>query len=71
MLKWTLFAVACAISWGWAIFELLSTGWSPCERAGTCGSEGIVVAIVLLLLPTQVAVAAYLRHREKEQDRVE
>ncbi|HET9638262.1 MAG TPA: hypothetical protein VFP12_03565 [Allosphingosinicella sp.] len=68
VLKWILFALACLVSWGWALFELLAMGWSPCEQAGSCQREGIVVAIVLLLLPTQVAVAAYMRHREKEQD---
>jgi len=68
VLKWILFATACVISWGWALFEMLSVGWSPCEQAGSCAMEGIIVAIVLLLLPTQVAIAAYLRHREKEQD---
>lgn len=70
-LKWIAFAALCLLLWGWALFELFAMGWSPCEQAGTCGREGIVVTIVFLLLPAQIAVAAYMRHREKEQDRLQ
>ena len=71
VLKWVVFVAVCLISWVWASFELFAMGWSSCEQAGSCASESIVVAIVLLLLPAQIAAAAYMRHREKEEDRAQ
>lgn len=64
-LKWTVFGVLCLLSWVCAVFYLFITGWAPCSVTGRCFSEGIVIIAIILLLPAQVAVAAYLRQREK------
>ena len=68
LLKWTIFGVLCLLSWACAVFFLLITGWAPCSVTGKCVSDGIVIIGIILLLPAQVAVAAYLRQREKDAD---
>lgn len=60
---WTLYWLFVLISWTSAAFLLLTTGWSPCEEAGTCLTDGIGVSVILLLLPLQAVLAALLQSR--------
>jgi len=66
LLKWTTFGVLCLLSWACAVFFLLITGWASCSVTGWCVADRIVIIGIILLLPAQVAVAAYLRQREKD-----
>lgn len=65
LLKWTLFGILCLLSWACAVFFLLITGWASCSVTGWCVVDRIVIIGILLLLPVQVAIAVYLRQREK------
>ncbi|MBB5718718.1 hypothetical protein FHR23_001641 [Stakelama sediminis] len=65
LLKWTIFGILCLLSWACAVFFLLTTGWASCSVTGHCVMDRLVIGGILLLLPAQVAVAVYLRQREK------
>jgi hypothetical protein len=64
-MKWVAFGLFCLLSWVAAAFFLLISGWAPCTVTGWCIADRIVFVIILLLLPAEVAVAAYMRHRER------
>ena len=68
-LKWILFGVLCLLSWICALFFLFITGWASCSVAGSCVTDRIVIAGIILLIPTQVAIAVYLRQTEKDAER--
>jgi hypothetical protein len=50
------------ISWPAAGLFLATGGWSTCKD-GSCGSDGIALTVLLLLLPVQAGLAGYLRSR--------
>ena len=68
LLKWSIFGVLCLLSWACAVFFLLITGWAPCSVTGWCVADRIVILGIILMLPAQVAIAAFLRQREKDAD---
>jgi len=65
-IKWAIFGFLCIVSWICAGLFLLTTGWASCSVTGWCITDRIVIAGILLLLPAQVAVAAYLRRGGKD-----
>ena len=65
LLKWATFGVLCLVTWVCAVFFLLTTGWASCSVTGACVVDRIAIIGIVLLLPTQVAIAVYLRQREK------
>ena len=68
LLKWTGFALLCLVSWAAAGLFLLTSGWASCTVTGWCAVDRIAFIVIVLLLPSEVATAAYMRHREKERE---
>lgn len=66
VLKWVLFLILCIFAWICAAFYLLTIGWASCEVTGRCVIDRIVIGVILLMLPAQVAIAAYMRSEERD-----
>lgn len=66
LLKWITFGVFCLFSWVCAVFILFITGWASCSVTGSCVADRIAVIGIILMLPAQIAIAVYLRQREKD-----
>lgn len=62
-LIWVAFAFFVASSWVLAFLFLLIGGGAPCSETGSCGSDQFGVVIVLLLLPFQAGLAAFIKNR--------
>jgi hypothetical protein len=62
-LVWTIFGIFVILSWSSAILFLFIAGHSPCGEIGTCTSDRIVGIAILLLLPAQAGIAAWIRFR--------
>lgn len=65
-LIWVAFAFFVAISWTLAFLFLFTGGGAPCGETRSCVSDQIGVVIVLLLLPFQVGLAAFIKNRLKD-----
>lgn len=63
--KWLTFVLVCALCWLGAVTYLLTIGWASCDVTHHCGADSFVIGLIVLMLPVQVAIAAFLRHREK------
>lgn len=63
--KWALFFTICAMMWICALAFIFLSGSTSCELAGSCVRDRIVSILILLMLPSQAAAAAYLRHNER------
>jgi hypothetical protein len=66
MRKWTLFWLFVVVSWMAVVFYLFISGWSPCAVTGTCIADRVVAVLALLLMPAQVLLAVYLKHRRAD-----
>jgi len=66
--KWIFFFVACVASWLLAAIFIFVSGSAPCEAADSCTRDRIIGIIILLMLPLQAAIAAYMRYKEKEEE---
>lgn len=62
---WTVFVLFVILSWALAALFLITGGWSPCSEAGTCASERIGAIVIVLLLPLQAGLAAFIWSRLK------
>lgn len=60
-LAWALFWCFVLLSWPLAILFAFTGGWSPCAEAGTCFSDRVGAITIVLLLPLQAALAAFLK----------
>ena len=66
MRKWLLFWLFVAVSWIAVAFYLFISDWAPCSVTGTCITDGVVIALALLLMPAQVLIAVYLKQRHAD-----
>ena len=66
MLKWLLFWLFVIVSWAAVAFYLFISGWARCNVTGTCIADGLVVGLALLLMPSQVLIAIYLKQRRAD-----
>lgn len=66
MRPWLLFWLFVIISWTAVGFYLLVSGWAPCAKSGTCVVDGFVMVLALLIMPTQVLLAVYLKQRRSD-----
>jgi hypothetical protein len=64
---WLLYWSFVGLSWPAAALFLFTGGWSSCTDRGSCLSDGIWNIIILLLLPIQAALAAWLRSVYEER----
>ena len=62
-LAWVLFWLFVVLSWGTIFSYLFFAGWSSCDVRGACGLDRFVSVLLWTLMPAQIFLAAYLKHR--------
>lgn len=68
LMKWIMFFTACGVAWLLAFGFIFLSGSTACEVAATCTRDRVIGVMILLMLPAQAALAAYLRSRERDGD---
>lgn len=66
-LIWIAFWTFVIISWAAAGFYFFIAGWNSCESTGSCSTDMAVGLLTLLLMPAQVLLAVWLKHRQNEE----
>ncbi|OYW45399.1 MAG: hypothetical protein B7Z08_09010 [Sphingomonadales bacterium 32-68-7] len=64
-LKWVVFALLCVLTVAGVGFYAMIAGTASCHEIGTCSQDRIVLLAGLLLIGGEIALAAWMRHRER------
>jgi hypothetical protein len=64
---WLLYWLFVLVSWLAAGIFLFTIGWASCKQTGSCVGDQIRVWLIVLLLPAQGGIAAWLRARYDAQ----
>lgn len=66
MRAWLFYWLFVVVPWAAVGFYLFTSGWAACDVTGTCFADGAVAVFALLLMPSQVLLAVYLKQRRSD-----
>ena len=66
-LIWVAFWAFVIVSWAAVGFYWFIAGWSSCKGTGSCTTDGVIGVLTLILMPTQVMLAVWLKQRRIDQ----